>query len=290
MIGTRGALSGAITLALVVVSLGPGGPRPEVALGSGRLVADSARAGDAALASLQTRLGTVLDTAREGAAAIVAGDRLPGESLQEAADLLLDAATVAADAESAVRALDAARRARDPDVGALPDGPDAAVLGSISAQLADTIEVADLFAEMRRRAANVPAALDAALAALRVEDLEGAAAGAAAARADIDAVAGWDVDFLTLPVWIETSDAVVHAVERLIAAVTSGDAAGAERAAADFADLEPDATDADRALQIAISEGAGTIVSAPLARLTAAIDAVGALRADVGVLVAEGGR
>jgi hypothetical protein len=259
-------------------------------LGADRLVAEHTRAADAALASLQTTLGTVLDTAREGAAAIVAGERLPGESLQDAADLLLDATTLAGEAEAAVRELDAARRARDPDVEALPDGPGTAVLGSISAQLAGTIEVADLFAEMRRRAANVPAALDAALAALRIEDLEGAAAGAAAARADLDAVAGWDVDFVTLPVWIETSDAVVDAVERLIAAVASGDVAGAELVAADFADLEPDVTDADRALQIAISEGAGTIVSAPLARLTAAIDAVEDQHAGVGALLAEGRR
>jgi flagellin-like hook-associated protein FlgL len=160
----------------------------------------------------------------------------------------------------------------------------------VAAQLTDATDAADLFAEMRRRAANVPEALDAALAALGVDDLATAAAGVAAARADLDAVAGWDVDLVTLPVWVETSDAVVDAVERLIAAVTADDAAGAEQAAADFAELEPDATDADRALQIAISEGAATVVSAPLARLTAAIDAVEAQRADVGALLAEGRR
>jgi hypothetical protein len=286
MIGTRGAFSGAITLAMVAVGLGPGGPRPEVALGADRLVAESARAADTALASVETTLGTVFDTAREGAAAIVAGDGVPGESLQEAAGLLLDAAALAAEAESTVRGLDAARRARDPAVEAVPPGPDSAVLGSISAQLAATIEAADRFAEMRRRAVSVPVALDAALEALGQGDLDAADDQVATAAADQDAVAAWDVDFAALPIWVEATDDTIAAVQRLLAAVRDGDTAAAERAAADFAALADEATRADRALQITISEGGGTVAAAPLSRLADARERLVTQRAAVSAVLA----
>jgi hypothetical protein len=216
----------------------------------------------------------------------VAGDGSPAAPLQEASDLLADAAELAADGAVAVRDLEAARRAREPDAEALPAAADAADLASISAQLAATVEAADLFAQMRRRAANVAVALDAALAALGRSDLDAADQHVATAAEDQAAVADWDVDYVALPVWVEATGATVEAVERLLLAIRAGDTAAAERAASEFAALADEATRADRALQITISEGGGTVAAAPLSRLVAAIQRVDDQRAAVGAVLA----
>ena len=123
------------------------------------------------------------------------------------------------------------------------------------------MEAADEFAQMRRRAVNVPEALGAALAALGERDLEAAEEHLATAADDQAAVAGWDVDFAALPVWVAATDATIDAVDRLLAAVRDGDQPAAERAAADFAALGDEATRADRALQITISEGGGSVAT-----------------------------
>jgi hypothetical protein len=267
MIGTRGARSGAITLVLLVVGLGSGGPSPEIALAADRLVAERAQAADEAVASIREAIVEAVEVAREGAAAIVAGDRAPGDAMGSAVELLHDAGELADAAVTAVSDLDASRRARDPDVEPVSAGPDSAELASIAAQLDATVEAADRFAEMRRRASHVPVALDAALESLRGGDLEAAQGHAAAAAADHEAVAAWEVDFVALPIWEAATGDTIGAVQRLLAAVRAGDTAAAERAAADFAALADEATQADRALQITISEGGASVASAPLSRL-----------------------
>ena len=286
MIGTRPWLTGASALVLTTFGFGAGAPRPEIAIEAERLVTERAEAAAGALAPLHDQLMVVIDAAREGSAAIVAGDAPPGPSLLEAADLLLAAVPAATVAERSVRDLERARRARSPDAAAMPPGAEGASFAGIAAQLADAAEAGDLFAEMRRRAASVPESLEEALSALAADDLVAAADSVAVARADHDALAGWDVDIVTLPIWIETTDATIGAVERLVAAIEADDAEAAERAAQDVAELSDDATRADRALQLAISEGGGSIAAPPLAQLAAAIGAVEAQRSAVGGIVA----
>jgi hypothetical protein len=290
MIGTRDALAVAVALAFVVFGLGPGAPRPEVAIHADELVSTRAIAAVDPLGELLDDLETATETSRSAATAIVAGDRSPGELLQEAADLVADAGEIAVLANARAGELESARLARDPTAEPMPEGVAAADLASISAQLEATVAAADEFARMRRRAVNVPEALGAALAALGDGDLETAEGRLAAAADDQAAVAGWDVDFAALPVWVAATDATIDAVERLLAAVRNGDQPAAERAAADFAALGDEATRADRALQITISEGGGGVATAPLARLSEARERASAQHEFVTTLLAVSGR
>jgi hypothetical protein len=282
MIGPRGAIPATIALVGVAIGLGAGGPRPEIGIAAAREVDERTAAADAALEALQGELTAAIDLGRQGAAAIVAGDRRPGEVLGDAAARISAAADPAEAAARAVAGLDAAVQARDSSSAPLPPGVAAADLGSIALQLERTVSAADEFAAMRGRAANVPVALDAALGALTDGRLDAAEEHLVAADVDHAAVAGWDVDYVALPVWVDATAATIDAVDRLLTAIRAGDQAAAERAAADFAELADDAVRADRALQITISEEGADLVSAPLARLASAKRATDDLRAAVG--------
>lgn len=287
MIGTRATASVLTTLTLVVFGLGPGAPRPEMAIEARRLVTDRHATADAELATLAAALDEALDVAHDGAAAVLGGTEPPGPAIVAASEALAGAVPLAERAASAVAALESARLAQSPDVVPLPAGVDAAELGSIAIQLAGTAEAADEFAAMRMHAANVPTELDTALASLTDGDLDAAGAALGRARADHAAVAGWDAGFATLPIWVEVADATIGAVERLLKAIRADDTEAADRAAADFADLADEATRADRALQIAMSEGAATVTAAPLSRLARAVGTLREQRAAVGRLYSE---
>lgn len=274
MIGRRAAAAASLTIVGVALAFGPGAPRPEIAIEAARLVQERASAATAALDALAAALAESLELGRDAAAAVVAGDLPPGPLLLAAGEALTAAMTRAEDATEAVASLESARLAADPAATPLPAGPDAALIGSIGIQLAGTADAADTFAAMRHHAAAVPVALEAALAALGNGDVDSAAAHVADARTAHDAVAGWDAGIVTLPIWVETAGATIDAVERLVAAVRAGDTAAANAATADFEELRDPATRADRALAIAISEGAASVASVPLSRL---VDAIGAL-------------
>ena len=287
MIRTRRAVTLAVALVALVAVLGPGMVRPEVGLAADAFVVARAEDADRVLADLQGDLDAALDEGRDGAASIVAGDEPPGPKFRDSAELTLVAAATSVDVDVALAALDGARAARGPVDPPIPPGTSAPDLASIAAQLEGVAEPADEFATMRRWAAAVPVALEAALAALRNGDLSEAEAQLALAREAHDTVAGWEVDFVTLPIWIETSDATIEAVEEIVAAARAGRTAEAQRLADEFAELADEAVQADRALQIAISEGSGLVAAAPLSRLVAAKRAVDAQRAAVGELLAE---
>lgn len=284
MIGKRAWVAGAVTMVGVAYCFGAGAPRPEILIEAQRLVAQRAAPAATDLASLAARLDGALEMARDGAARVLSGSEPPGGPLSAAADRLAAAVSSAASASAAVAALEAARRALDPSAPPLPAGLDPATVASIAAQLAGTAPAADEFASMRVRATDVPLALDRALAAVAADDLAAAARAVAAARDDHAALAGWGSGPAALPIWLETAGATIGAVERLVAALRAGDAAAAERAADDFERLAGAATTADRALQLAMSEGAGMVTAAPLSRLVDAIDALAVQRAALGRL------
>lgn len=287
MIGRRAICAAGVTIVGVALALGPGAPRPEIAIEAARLVRERASTATDALAALDEALDAALELGREGAAAVVAGDDPPGPTLLAAGEALTAAMPLAEDASGAMASLESARLAADPAAVPLPAGPDAALIGSIGIQLAGTAKAADTFAAMRHHAADVPVSLEAALAALGRGDPDAAAAHAADARAAHDAVAGWDAGIATLPIWVETAGATIDAVERLVAAVRAGNTAAADAAAADFEELRDPATKADRALAIAISDGAASVVAAPLSRLVDAIDALDAQRAALARIYSE---
>lgn len=290
MIGKRSALAALLaTLALVPLS-GAGGQGPGPERASARMIAARAVAAESALAVLDDRLAAAIDAARAGAARVVSGAEPPGEALREAGALLAAVTDSDDDVRRALERLDEARLAADP--GTTPVGAPFAAgeLASIGAQLEGTADAADAFAERRRRAESLTERIDAGLAALDGSDLDEARTRFAEARADHDAVAAWEVELATLPVWVETTDELLAVLDRLVAAIARDDRPGAQRAANAFAALEERAAEADRALRIAIGEGGAAVTAAPLGRLAEVASRVEETRFDVASILQAVGR
>ena len=289
MIGIR-VLPTALAVLAVVPLVGGGGPEPSAALAARQLVLDRADAADAALLALERAIAPGLDAARRGSARVVSGDRPPGVELRAASAALASADPAARAAQEAVDALEGARRL----VGAgeeiqldLPRGEP----GSIAAQVEGTAGAADAFAEMRHRAERLVDGLEAALGALEAGSLAEARTLVAAARDDHVALEAWEVELVTLPVWIDTTDAMIGSMETIIDATEAGDDDDAAAAAArEFAALAEEAAPADRALRIALGEGGSAVTAAPLGRLADLLREVALTRLEVASIVQAVGR
>ncbi len=285
MIGSGAVALGCMAAVLLVPLLGGGGPDPGLAHAGRALVMTRADEAHRALERLEAALQPALAAARSGAAAVVAGDDAPGEDLALGAEELRKAAPSQRAAHAAIAALEAARRALDPDAAGLELDLGPGDVSSIAAQLDGTVTAADHFVAMRLRAERLPATLDRAIAALEAGDIDAAEARIDAGRADLDALQAWEVDFATLPVWIDTTDAMVGALERVVAATRAGDRGAASQAAADFAGQRDEAAAADRALRIAIGEGGAAVTATPLGRLAEVLRAVESTRLQVASIV-----
>ena len=256
-------------------------------LAADRLVAERAADADAALVAAAASLGPAVDLARRGAARTVEGDEAPGPTLEEAASAVALAGPAIGSASDAVADLNAALLARDPAASTVPSAP--SEIGSIATQLEETSAAADAFAEMRRRATRLGTTLDEVLRALEAGEGAIALARVEEARFDHAQLAGWDVGLVTLPVWLETTDAMIDAVETIVEATGRGDAEAAAAGADALAALAEEAATADRALRIAIGEGGSAVTAAPLGRLAAVLTALDEQRAQVAAIVHESG-
>lgn len=190
-------------------------------------------------------------------------------------------------ARRAVAALDSARVAMHPDATVTLEPISAGELTSIAAQLAAAGPAAQEFASLSARATGLPGVLEEAFVALERGDVERAAELTASARMDLDAVVAWETDHPTLPVWIETTDAMIGAMERILDATEAGDASAARDAADEFAALADEAATADRALRIALSEGGAALTAAPLVRLAAALRSIEGARASAAAVASD---
>jgi hypothetical protein len=270
MIGTRTVLAAAVVAVGLALVVGAGGSGPTAALEARRLVADRAAAADDALAALESAMQPSVDAARRGAAGVVTGEEPPGADLDEASERLEDAQQAASAATAALAALDGAVRAAGLDAS-VPEPVTPDELASIGSQLAGAGPAADAFAAMRQRAEGLVGLLDDALAALDQGSLTAGRQRVAEARADHDVIEAWEVELVTLPVWLETTDAMIGAMEAIMAAAEAGDEAAALAAAEEFTARAEDAATADRALRIAIGEGGTAVTAAPVSRLAAAL-------------------
>jgi hypothetical protein len=283
MIGRRLATSAMAVVAVAggILLLGPGGPSPAVEVAARRAILRTADEADVALSGLAAALVPAVDAGRAGSARAVAGDEAPGPMFADAAELTRAAEAKAAAAREALVALNRARNARDPGASEIEPVAEPGELDSIAEQLSAAAETGDEFAAMRDRAFSVIGELDDAIAALDAGDLAGARDHVGRARDAHTAVAAWDVGLVTLPVWVETTDAMIAAVDRIITATERGDATAADAAAGEFAALSDDAATADRALRIAMGEGGSAVAAVPLERLAAVLSAVSDARAAV---------
>lgn len=288
MIGIR-TLPTALAVLAVVPLVGAGGPEPSAALAARQLVLDRAVVADAALHELEQAVEPGLDAARRGSARVVSGDEAPGAELRAAATTLASADQMVGAARRAVEALEGARRLAEVGTGIELD-VSRGELGSIAAQVEGTAAAADAFVDMRRRAEGLVLWLEAALDSLAAGSVAEARELVAAARADHDALAAWEVELVTLPVWIDTTDAMIDSMERIIAATEAGDDGAATAGAEAFAALAEEAAPADRALRIAIGEGGSAVTAAPLGRLADLLREVALTRLEVASIVQAVGR
>ena len=267
--------------------VGPRSAEPSAALHAERLVRDRAAVAVAELDALRAAVQPGFDDARAAAAGVVSGAEAPSERLEAAAARIADGERAVAPALRAVAALDSALLAWHPDAPATVQPVATGELISIARQLEAAGPAADTFADLRGRGSGLPGVLEDALSALERGAIEEAEAFTAQARADHDAIVAWETDLPTLPVWVETTDAMIGAVEQILDATRAGDAAAADRAAAAFAALADDAATADRALRIALSEGGASVTAAPLGRLASALRGIETARAAVSARVPE---
>ena len=287
MIGTRALASTAGSVLILAWLLGEGGPDPSAARHAEALIRERAAAAVDALDVLSAALEPALEAARAGSALAVQGDQAPGPLLEAAADGVEGATDEADAARRAVSALEGALRTRDTDAAALPTIVSTEELGAIAAELHATGPGADAVVEMRQRASSVLDSIDRSLAALVDGRYQAARGEVEAARAEHDALVAAGGTSDALPVWLEATNAMIIVVTALIDATESGDREAAAAAADEFAELAADASMADRALQIAISEGADAATRPSVARLGAAVASIEELRAMVESVVAR---
>ena len=290
MIGIRASASAAVAVLGVAILLGPVAADPAAVFAAERLVRERAAVAVSAIEALQGAMQPGLEGARTAAAAVVAGDGAPSPLLTEASGHIADAEEEVAPARRAMAALESARLAWHPDATKAPEVLAAGELTSIAAQLAAAGSAADAFADLRARGTGLPGVLEDALGALERGGIGEAEQLAVQARADHDAIVAWETALATLPVWIETTDAMIGAVEEILDATQAGDAAAASAAAEEFAALSDDAATADRALRIALSEGGASMTAAPLERLAAALRSVETARTAAADALADPSR
>jgi hypothetical protein len=278
MIGSRVLAAAAIALLAVVV--GAGAPRPEVAAAANASVAVAADRALDAIDRLEAELAPAVDAARTGSARVVAGEEDPAEPLAAAAEMVLAATPTAVEVREALGDLDRSRAALDPGAAPLraPDGGD---LASIAGQLGEAGEAGARFAESRRHAEAVSGALVDALDAAAAGQPDEAHQQLLVALVAVDELRAWEDDAPALSVWIDTVDAMIRAMQRLVDAVRAGDAGAAEAAEAAFAEAAEGGTEADRALRIGLGESGSGVTAVPVGRLADSLEALSELEVAV---------
>jgi hypothetical protein len=271
----------AASLLALAVALGGGGPRPEVAVAANAAIVDAAGRARMAIDELRAELQPAVDAGRTGSARIVAGNSDPAGPLRTAAERTL-AATASANAlRDALLELERARVAGDPDAVPLPPAPDGTDLLSISGQLDEAAVAGAGFAEMRGRAEGLAASLIDALDATAAGRLDEADEQLARALVVVGEVREWLDVARVLTVWVDTSDAMIRAMQRLIDAVRDGDPERAAAARAAFDDAAGESVEADRSLRIGLGEAGSSQAAVPLSRLAGLLAALDELEADV---------
>lgn len=281
----------AILAAVVVVALlfgaGPADPAtadPVRLAALRRVAAAQALEADAALQEAQDFMDEGLLDAGRGQAAVLSGDEDPAAIMDDAALSFEAAANPIETAHAALADLAWTLRVLDPD-GTSPTlalrGADMVALG---AQWRATGLPLSAAADLRRAAEATLVALGEALAALERDDAAGALEAVAEAEAALEAVRGLDREFPTLPLWIDTVDALIAATGDIAEAVLAGDPVGLADAQAAYDAAAANATRADQALAIALGEEAARITAPASATSGAAQVQVAATRAAIGGL------
>jgi hypothetical protein len=242
---------------------------------------------DQALEDLIGQLGVAIDEGRRGSALIQDGDQDPGPSFDEAASATHSAATLANRAAAATTRLDAVLLAVESAGGPLPQGPTSS-LAAIAEQLASSGAAGGSFVERRLAATATLTSLGEALEALDDGDPQAALTALDRADGSLATVADWPSPPTVLPLWLETTGAMVEAARGIAQATIAQDQAAAEEAADAYRRAAEEARRADTALALAIAEAGSSLAGTPMRLLAEALVAAIAQREAVQPLLTFG--
>lgn len=230
----------------------------------------TAREADEALRRLDDGLQVALGSARQGAADTVSGDEPPGPRLATAADQIEAVGDRLRTARAAL-----ARVASLLAIHGETDAPrlrlDDADLAAIGKELRDASGPSDDFAAMRRSSQAVLTELRAALVATDAGQSAVALAAVTAGEQRLGEVRAYDAQLVTLPVWADTSAALLAALRDLANARLDHDVERERTALRSYARAAASAAQADRGLAIALAEGGAAISRSPLSGLADAL-------------------
>jgi hypothetical protein len=248
------------------------------------------RAADAlaALEALETELEPARTAARQGASLVVAGEEPPQPFLEQAAALLTEAGEQADEAVAALRRLEGTAASVRPGLD-VPHVLGAGDLSSIAAQLNDAAAEAVPFLERRHAAEDTLERLEAALAALRENEVDRARVALDQARASRATLARWEPEPVTLPLWLSTTRRLIRAADGIAAAAQAGDEQAARAAARRYAAAAEEAHRADVSLALTLSETGSGLTATPMRRLADGLAASARARAAVASLLQSDG-
>jgi hypothetical protein len=228
-----------------------------------------------------------IDGGRRGSALIQDGDQDPGPAFDEAASATRSAATLADRAADATERLDAVLRSVESAGGPLPPGPSSS-LAAIAEQLTTSGAAGGSFVERRLAATATLTALAEALGALDDDDPGAALAALDRADASLATVAEWPAPPTVLPLWLETTGAMLEAARGIARATIAQDPKAAEAAANAYRRAAEEARRADTALAIAIAEAGSSLAGTPMRLLAEALAAAIAQHEAVQPLLTTG--
>ncbi len=232
---------------------------------------------DSRLEDLVAQLEDAIDAARRGTSLIQVGDADPAPAFDDAAAATRVAEEAAGEAAQAVAALGGVLLAVEPAYGPLPPGPDGSLAG-VADQLVASGEASGPFVERRLAARATVEALADALKAMEGEDPEAALADLDRAATLLATVAEWPLPPAVLPVWLETTGAMLDAARDIAEATIAQDPEAAATAVEAYRVAAEEARRADTALAISISESGNSLASTPMRRLAEALAAALAQR------------
>jgi hypothetical protein len=232
---------------------------------------------DRRLEDLVTQLEAAIDAARRGTSLIQVGEVDPGPAFDDAAAATRIAEEAAGEAARATAALDGVLLAVEPAYGPLPPGLDSSLAG-VADQLVASGEAGGPFVERRLAARATVEALADALEAMDGDDPETALADLDRADTLLATVAEWPLPPAVLPVWLETTGAMLDAARDIAEATIARDRDAAAAAVEAYRVAAEEARRADTALAISISESGSSLASTPMRRLAGALAAALAQR------------
>ena len=281
------AVVGVVLVVILLFGAAPTNPEttdPVRAAALRHQAAGQAADADAALAEAEELMHGGIAEAGRGQAAVLGGDEDPATSIDAAAAAFESAAAPVDAAQVALETLSWTLLALDPAA----EPPSLELRGSdlaaIGAQWRATALPLSVLTDLRRAAEATLEALDDALAALDDDDPAAALEALEEAEASLDVVRESESELPTLPVWVDTVEALLEATADIARAAQAGDAEALAEAQAAFEAAAGDAARADHALTIALGEASAGVTGPAASSSAAALRAVGATRAALASL------